>query len=301
MTHLSRVLVAIDFSKPAQDAFACALALSRRHEAELIAVQAVPTHETFARHGRARLTLAEKLRAAANAAGISFSVRVQTGDPADIILLHARSLRPDLIVAGTHQRRGVARFRAGSVAERVAAKATVPVLLVPRRRDPRAMRPFRHVAVAVDFSAGSRRAIAHALRLASRPGDRITLIHALPGWSSQVPLHLYGYGLDERHDPSVTAVEQRLRAAVPADRHSDATIDVRVVRGHAATAISRIVGSIGADVVLVGVTARGFASRALFGSTAARLLAVTPVPMLAVADAAFASEAAASTTRHLAA
>ena len=35
-------LAAIDFSKPARDAFDYALALSRHHGAELIAIQAVP-------------------------------------------------------------------------------------------------------------------------------------------------------------------------------------------------------------------------------------------------------------------
>jgi len=301
VNHLSRVLAAIDFSKPARDAFDYALALSRQHGAELIAIQAVPTDETFARHGRARLTLAEKLRHKAEQAGIAFSARVQTGDPAKIILLHARSLRPDLIVAGTHQRRGLERFRTGSVAERVAAKATVPVLLVPRRRRASAIAPFRHIAVAVDFSAGSSRAIEHAMTLASNPGARITLIHVLPGWSSRVPLHLYGYGVDERHDPSMRDVQWRLRAAVPADRRSDAVIDVRVARGDAAMEVSHIVESIGADLLIVGVTSRGVASRALFGSTAARLLTVTPVPMLAVPDLGTAREEEKGTARHLAA
>src|SRR4051812_37717341 len=111
--HLSRVLAAVDFSKPARDAFDYALAVSRHHGAELIAIQAVATDETFARHARARLTLADKLRLRAEQAGIEISVRVQTGDPAEIILLHARSLRPDVIVMGTHQRRGLARLRIG--------------------------------------------------------------------------------------------------------------------------------------------------------------------------------------------
>jgi nucleotide-binding universal stress UspA family protein len=295
VNHLSRILAAVDFSKPARDAFDYALALSQLHGAELIAIQAVPTNETFAQHARARLTLAAKLRHQAEQAGIALSVRVQTGDPAEIILLHARSLRPDVIVVGTHQRRGLDRLRLGSVAERVVARATVPVLLVPRGQRASGIGSSRHIAVAADFSAGSTRATEHALALAKHPGDRISLIHVLPASSSRVPLHLYGYGLQEHEDPSIRDVQRRLRTAVPAEPASAAAIDAHVVRGDAATEISQIVNRIGADLLIVGVTARGLLSRALFGTTAARVLKLTPVPMLAVPDPGLASTAAAST------
>jgi nucleotide-binding universal stress UspA family protein len=298
--QISRVLAAIDFSKPARDAFDYALALSRRHGAELVAVQAVPTTEPFARHGRARLALAEKLWHSAEQAGVGFSIRVQSGDPAEIVLLHARSLRPDVIVVGTHQRRGRARLRAGSVAARVAARAMVPVFVVPAHRHASASAPFRHVAVAVDFSAGATRAIEHALALANEPADRITLIHVLQD-SSGVPRHLYGYGLDEHEDPLIRDARRRLHQAVPAKRTSAAAIDTQVVRGEAATAITQVVESIGADLLIVGATTRGVVTRALFGTTAARVLRATPVPMLVVPDRGRASADADDTALPLAA
>ena len=284
MNHLSRVLVAIDFSKPARHAFDYALELSRHHGAELIAVQAVPTDDTFARHAGARLTLAETLRQRTDQAGVKFSFRVQTGEPAEIVLLHARSLCPGVIVAGTHQRRGLERVRVGSVAERIAAAATVPVLLVPGRGRASASGSFRHVVVAVDFTSASRRAIEHGLTLARHSDDRITLIHVLPGSSAEVPPHLYGYAFEQHQDPLIEDMQRRLRTLIPEERTSQAAIDVHVVRGDAATEIAEIVDSIGADLLVVGVTKRGILSRALFGSTAVRLLKVTPVPMLAVPD-----------------
>jgi nucleotide-binding universal stress UspA family protein len=53
-----------------------------------------------------------------------------TGDPSSQIVRTARSLRADMIVLGTHGRRGVSRFLLGSVAERVIATAPCPVLTV---------------------------------------------------------------------------------------------------------------------------------------------------------------------------
>ena len=42
MNQVSRVLAAVDFSKPARGAFEYALALSKHHRAELVVVHAVP-------------------------------------------------------------------------------------------------------------------------------------------------------------------------------------------------------------------------------------------------------------------
>jgi len=52
------------------------------------------------------------------------------GLPADEILRAARRARADLVVMGTHGRRGVSRLFMGSVAERVVRESRVPVLTV---------------------------------------------------------------------------------------------------------------------------------------------------------------------------
>ena len=48
MKQFSRVLAAVDFSKPARGAFEYALALSKQHGAELAVVQAVPLNQALA-------------------------------------------------------------------------------------------------------------------------------------------------------------------------------------------------------------------------------------------------------------
>ena len=56
------------------------------------------------------------------------------GPVADVILEQAKQCGADMIVLGTHGRRGMSRLVMGSDAERVVQKATVPVLLVRTRR-----------------------------------------------------------------------------------------------------------------------------------------------------------------------
>ena len=62
---------------------------------------------------------------------------------ADLIIEQARKWRADLIVLGTHGRRGLSRMVMGSDAESVVRAATVPVLLVRSRGEPRPRRRKR--------------------------------------------------------------------------------------------------------------------------------------------------------------
>jgi nucleotide-binding universal stress UspA family protein len=284
--QLSRVLAAVDFSRPARRAFEYALAISRRHGAELVVVHAVPANQPVNWHARARLDLIERLRRKAEHANVRFAERVQSGDPADIILLHARSLRPDVIVMGTHQRRGIDRLRTGSVAERVTARATAPVLLAPPGAQATTIGPLRHVAVAVDFSAASDRAIEQALALVNDPADRVTLLHVVPDVAAGMPPHYYyRFGLAEYQREMMRDARRRLQLAGAVDQRTRAAIHARVLLGDPATEIAKAVESIGAELVVVGAPRRGVVSRALFGSTAVRLLRLSPVPMLAVPSA----------------
>ena len=148
---------------------------------------------------------------------------------------------------------------------------------------------FSHLAVAVDFSASANGAIKQALALASDPADRITLLHVVPGFSSGVPPHLYRYGIAEYQDELLRDARRRMQLAVPVKRSTPAAVHARVLVGDTTTEISRVVESIGADLLVVGVPKRGVVSRAVFGTTAARLLRLSRVPVLAVPEARSAS------------
>jgi len=95
------------------------------------AVNIEPIIEELKRGGKRVLLAAERL---ARAKGVrteselreSAGVRVS-----DVISAQARRWRADLIVMGTHGRRGVNRMLMGSDAELVVRNASTPVLLVP--------------------------------------------------------------------------------------------------------------------------------------------------------------------------
>lgn len=60
-------------------------------------------------------------------------VIVEDGDFAETILLVASELRVDMIVVGTHNRKGLGKMILGSVAENVLHGTDVPILIIPSR------------------------------------------------------------------------------------------------------------------------------------------------------------------------
>ena len=66
-------------------------------------------------------------------AGPNDEVLVVVGDPAEKILLLIDELRPEVVVMGTHGRKGLAHLLIGSVAEHVVRSARVPVLVTKER------------------------------------------------------------------------------------------------------------------------------------------------------------------------
>ena len=75
----------------------------------------------------------QKMKAHAAAAGIdasTFLSEVLPGRVCDVVVEQAKEFGADLIVLGTHGRRGVSRLLVGSDAEQIVRVAPVPVLLV---------------------------------------------------------------------------------------------------------------------------------------------------------------------------
>ncbi len=282
----SRILVAVDASAPARTAFDYALAVSRARGAALAIVHAVPADQPFNRGGAPRTALLAAFRQQAEDAGVAVMLDVQHGDAVGVILDHAASRRPDLIVLGTHGRTGLDRLRAGSIAERVVLRVGQPVLIVPEGGDiPDAARPFGRVLVGVDFSPASAGAVAQALALADR-ADGVTLVHVLPPpRSARGPLAWLRAGAGA-HLRRRGEVWRELQALVPTTSLPQVPTRARVTTGDAPAEIGRIAGEIAAGLVVLGVRRRGPIGRTVFGATAIDVLRAGSRPLLVVPEGA---------------
>lgn len=140
MIALKDVLVAVDFGEAAEAALTYGRTFARQFDARLHAIHVLENrflrpmlNDPQAVENATRRQLLDRLTAA-DREGLSAVPVVRTSDdPAEEILGYAREQNIDLIVLGTHGRRGVAHLLAGSVAERVVRGAPCPVLIVRHR------------------------------------------------------------------------------------------------------------------------------------------------------------------------
>lgn len=142
-----QILVAVDGSETSSRALAAAIGLARDSGARLqpLYVVDVPlmsydvpgydpsyVRDALVEEGKHVLADATALMTAAGVNGPSRMVETDlTGDDiAHRILLAAQEFNADVVVMGTHGRRGVQRLVLGSVAEHFLRIATCPVLLI---------------------------------------------------------------------------------------------------------------------------------------------------------------------------
>jgi nucleotide-binding universal stress UspA family protein len=139
---IRHLLVPIDFSRGSADALEVAVVMARMFKASITLVHVLEwswlrLHYTIAEladEARIRRELqgrlepyAEAIRSQELTADI---VTLGGGGPADFIVDTAASRNADLIVMGTHGRRGIQRALIGSVAEGVLRRASCPVLTI---------------------------------------------------------------------------------------------------------------------------------------------------------------------------
>ena len=143
MNSPTNILVPSDFSLQAEHAleYACTLAQKLDATIHLVSVIGVPAlgvpelgaamsasvmDSMIDDNQRALDKLADQCRAR----GRVGEVVLRTGDARDVICQTAYEVKADLIVMGTHGRRGLSRALLGSVAEYVVRTSKVPVLTV---------------------------------------------------------------------------------------------------------------------------------------------------------------------------
>jgi len=140
-----RILHPSDFSSASRAAFRKAIDMAKASRAELLLVHVVSPVVPVPGDGYVSPEMYDQLSASSRAwaqkrldslvaQAKKSRARVKgfilEGAASDEIVRFARARRVELIVMGTHWRKGIAKLFVGSVADRVVAAATCPVLTV---------------------------------------------------------------------------------------------------------------------------------------------------------------------------
>ena len=148
MVSIKKILAPIDFDPPHSESLAYAVDLAAKLGAAVCAIHvyAVPLYSfpdgAIITSAELATRLSETAQKHLDAAvesykgrGVEISSLLLTGNPWEEIGKVATSEKADLIVMGTHGRRGMSRALLGSVAEQVLRTSTVPVLVLHQARE----------------------------------------------------------------------------------------------------------------------------------------------------------------------
>ncbi|MDQ7040658.1 MAG: universal stress protein [Rhodothermus sp.] len=201
----------------------------------------------------------------------------RTSDVVGAILDYADTVEAELIILGTHGRRGLQRFLLGSVAEAVVRRAPVPVLTV--REQARIPETIRHILVPTDFSDDARLALQEAGRWAAHFRARVTLLHVLApalvpvAVTEMASVYEVMPGLQERIQAEMT---RWIATEVP----DTVQTKLRVEEGPVDLTILEQARREQADLIVMATHGRSGVARWLLGSVTERVLRQAPCPVL---------------------
>jgi nucleotide-binding universal stress UspA family protein len=287
------ILCPIDFSEFSVSAYQHALSVAEHYEAKLVAQHIVELwrHPSFDFAASAGL-YEESLQALGESGKeqlqefvkkhtydeIQPELVVQVGVAADSILSFAQSQETDVIVMGTHGRRGFDRLMLGSVTDRVMRRAPCPVLAA--RKPPHDSvtasneQHFHHLSrilFCADFSENSERALRYAISATAEYDAELTLLHVL----DEVPS-------PAKTEEAMAVATERLDKLIPPEERKSLKIKTAVRIGKPYAQIIQLALEAQIDLVTMGVRGRGALDVAVFGSTTYRVMQLGSCPVLAV-------------------
>ncbi len=295
--NVKRILMPTDFSKCADAALDHALFLARKYGAELHLLHVLQLHLDDYRKGLGTFPSMEEIYDRLEVVARSDMGRRLEARSVDVLTVEERLRRGiaaapeiasyvdeediDLVVIGSHGRRGVRRFVLGSVAEEVARIVNCPVLVIRAQETTRELGHPKRLLVPFDFSGHSEAALMTALQLVADDQAQIDLVHVLPP-----PIVTIGYGTSlpifsdaEASERTRSALEDRVASiSVPVE----CPIDCHVLHGNPGGEIIRFAESRGTDLVVIGSQGLAGMSRLLLGSVAEKVMRRTECPVLVV-------------------
>jgi nucleotide-binding universal stress UspA family protein len=291
---LRTIFAATDFSRTADDAVRWGASLAKSHGARLVlhpSVAAPPpplfspgleistdeSQEVKRSHATAKLErIAEELAAT----GIDVQIDLGGDLGARPLLASALHYDADLLVVGTRGQRRFRRALLGSTASQLVRESPIPVLVVPPGATP--AHPIRRVLIPTDLEIDPTRAVEALRDLLGEEAAPLeaTLLHVherlyQPASPWSTPLVV---GADSE---ILSATAQRLEEVAQRLGSAFTRISTVVCSGDAARAIDCEAQSRGADLTVVA-HGRAMLSRLFRSSTAERILAESPCPVLSI-------------------
>lgn len=293
MEKLTTIIAALDLEAGSDGVLARAIQVAAAHAAQLIVlhvIEAEPVLQMASHLNLGESDLRDRLEQQALAAIEPLviecrrlrrtDVRVAFGSPHEVIVDVARERDADLIVLGPGKKHTLRDKILGSTADRVIRMSPASILLA---KGP-SSGPYRHLAIAVDGTTQSARAVMEARRLA--PDAEARLVHAIeiPLAFQQAMLRAGTSRIEMERYRSARADNAREElSAFQRDTLGAEVLPIAILDGAPGPALVRFSKNSGTDLLALGTHGRGAAMQALLGSVARRVLAEATCDVLVAA------------------
>src|SRR5581483_3858156 len=192
----------------------------------------------------------KKLAAPAKEAGVPADFEIRIGDVYDEIKYCIEAEKPELVVMGTHGRRGVERWFMGSTTEKLLRHSPVPLLTISASGERSGSLPrFRRILVTTDFSEGTLDALSYAFSVAQENEARITLLHVIHDVAADVS--------GKYRDSLIQGVEKQLQDLVPPEARNWCDVVTRVETGVPYRIILRTLEDEKVDLLVMNIHGKG--------------------------------------------
>lgn len=276
---MSTVLFATDLSSADRNSFRLACTFAKMWNAKLLIVHAGSApDEDVGSDVPPRLNPSHKLyEFVPKEMDIDYEYILQSGDPAKLIHEVEQAKDVDLIVLGTHGRKGIERFFAGSVAEKIIRTAQCPVLTLGHHKAARLtehqLSPMK-ILVPTDFSPQSHAALAFASLIGQTLKATLTILHVDESGVSST--NESAKAISKKYNELLEQLK-RVRPAEP-----EVEFGHVILNGIAAKLISAYANIRQYDYVVIGTHGRRGIGRALLGSVAEDVVRNANCPVICV-------------------
>lgn len=300
MLRIKNILFPTDFSICASQALDHALFLAKRFGAQLHMVHAIVLHQEDPYNPAHQFPdagdLHEKMgRLARERMGIDLRESSESDETidilmeelrgysvADLILEYAHSRDIDLIVMGTHGRRGIHYMFLGSVAQEIVREAPCPVYTIRESETPREPRKTETILSPVDFSDHSRAALSIAREAAELYDAKLQILHVV-----ERVLYPSFYEPGMYADPTlrpdfIDLAQKELRQFFGTAPGPDVTAEFHVAHGHVVHEILEHATSNRDDLIVIATHGLTGLKHLLLGSVAEKVIRSAPCPVLTV-------------------
>jgi nucleotide-binding universal stress UspA family protein len=298
MLKLKKILLPTDFSRCAEQALAHTVFLAEKYNAEihllhvmtlfkdqpiLINDEISETEEMIRKLENMVEKQFNKVVNYQGSANLVINKSTRRGiSAAPIILEYASDQNIDLIVMGTHGRRGLGHLLVGSTTEEVVRMANCPVFSVRESEKPKSLEAINKILVPVDFSDHSKSALAYAAEIAESYDAQLQLFHAieetvhpvysLSGKSSKIDLVP---GIEED-------CRKKIKQMIQATSISMEETEIIVKSGQAALEIIRFATENLSDLIIIATHGLTGIEHFLLGSVTEKVVRMSPCPVFTV-------------------